>query len=69
MFSIHNLKISNIWGLWQDTLAGDSGWMLWQDTLAGDSGLLLAAGLATGGIWRVLAVKSGATLSPNQLFM
>ena len=39
--------------------------MLWQDTLAGDSGLLLAAG----GIRRVLAVKSGATLSPNPLFM
>ena len=31
--------------------------------------LLLAAGLATEGIWRVLAVKSGATLSPNPLFM
>ena len=50
-------------------MAGDSGWMLWQDALAGDSGLLLAAALAAGGILRVLAVESGATLSPNPLFM
>ena len=54
MFSTQNLKISNIWGLWQDTLAGDSGWMLWQDTLAGDSGLLLAAPGCWLGCWRHL---------------
>ena len=66
MFSTQNMKISNIWGLWQDTLAGDSGWMLWQDTLAGDSGLLLAAGLAgSGGSgWLGLAVSGGPPGAP-----
>ena len=29
MLSTQNFEISSIWGLWQDTLAGDSGWMLW----------------------------------------
>ena len=69
MFSTQSLKISNIWGLWQDTLAGDSGWTLWQDTLAGDSGLVLAAPGCWLGCWRVLALASGAALSPNLLFM
>ena len=54
--------------LWLETLAGCSGRTLWLETL-GCCWLLLAAGLAAGGIWRALAVESGATLSPNPLFM
>ena len=60
MFSTQNLKISNIWGLWQDTLAGDSGWMLWQDTLAGDGGSCVATGLvAAAGCCRLLLCLLG----------
>ena len=47
---------------WLPAWLAGSGWL----ALAGE---LWLAGLATRGIWGVLAVKSGAALSPNQLFM
>ena len=54
--------------LWLEALAGGSGFRLWLQALAGAIWEAWLAGLATGGIWRVLAVKSVATLSYNQLF-
>ena len=65
------LLASCCWLRWRLLLAAGwvAGWLL----LAGSgwlapAGWLWLAGLAAGGIWKVLAVKSGAALSPNQLF-